>query len=301
MSNRFIRDFELLIQIDSETAIIIKPPLRIAFDGTKSTDKALNELNIQIYNLSRDHRNKIIRDAKDKDPQKNKDKKKLTEAEKKTKKLEEKKDKTAIFKIVLRAGYDHLETIFTGDILEAYTEQSGTDFITHITGQDGLFDFRSAFTSKTVKGDAIDAILHDMTRTLKGKISKRKENVRYKVLVGNSAKLLTEQLFDDEVMFFDNDTLHIIKDGEVVSDIAVDINSETGLLQAPTKADKLISARTLMNPALRVGGLVNLVSIYAPHYNGIYRVETIKFTGDSDGQDWTQEVFLKSGDYKVIK
>lgn len=296
-----MRDFELLVQIDSETAIIIKPPLRIAFDGTKSVDKALNELNIQIYNLSRDHRNKIIRDAADKDPQKNKDKKKLTEAEKKSQKLAESKDKTAIFKIVLRAGYDHLETIFTGDILEAYTERSGADFITHITGQDGLFDFRSAFTSKTVKGDAIDAILHDMPRTAKGKVSKRKENVRHKVLVGNSAKLLSEQLFDNEVMFFDNDTLHIIKDGEVVSDIAVDINSETGLLQAPTKADKLISARTLMNPAVRVGGLVNLTSIYAPHYNGIYRVETIKFTGDSEGTDWNQEVFLKSGDYEVIK
>lgn len=301
MSSRFIRDFELLVQIDSNTAIIIQPPLRIAFDGTKSTDRALNELNIQIYNLSREHRNKIIRDAKDKDPQKNKDRKKLTEAEKKAQKAEEKKDKTAIFKIVLRAGYDHLETIFTGDILEAYTERSGADFITHITGQDGLFDFRSAFTSKTVKGDAVDAILHDMKRTSKGKVSKRKENVRHKVLVGNSAKLISEQLFDDEVMFFDNDTLHILKDGEVVSDIAVDINSETGLLNAPTKADKMISARTLMNPAIRVGGLVNLTSIYAPHYNGVYRVETIKFTGDSDGSDWMQEVFLKSGDFKVIK
>jgi hypothetical protein len=277
-----MRDFELFVQIDSDTGIEITPPLRIAFDGTKSTDRALNDLHNQIYNLSREHRNKIIRYTKDKDPQKNKDKKKLTEAEKKAQKLEEKKDKTAIYKIVFRAGYDHLETIFTGDILEAYTERSGADFITHITGQDGLFDFRSAFTSKTVKGDAVEAIINDMPRTSKGKVSKRKENVRYKVLVGNSAKLITEQLFDDEVMFIDNDTLHVLKDNEIVSDIAVDMNSETGLLQAPTKADKLISAQTLMNPAIRVGGLVNLTSIYAPHYNGVYRVETIKFNGDSE-------------------
>lgn len=301
MYARFIRDYELFLQIDDETGIKITPPLRVAFDCTKSIDIELNELNIQVYNLSREHRNKIVRDAKDKDPQKNKDKKKLTEAEKKAQKLAEKKDKTAIYKIVLRAGFDHLETIFTGDILEAYTERSGADFITYITGQDGLFDFRTAFTSKTVKGDAIDAILTDMTRTAKGKVSKRIDNIRPKVLVGNSAKLISEQLFDDETMFFDNDRLFVIKDNEVVSDIAVNVNSDTGMVGVPSKADELISARTLLNPAIKVGGLVNLTSIFAPHYNGVYRVERIKYNGDSDGADWLQEVFLKAGKFEVVK
>jgi hypothetical protein len=301
MSNRFDRKYELLLQIDDNNAIIITNPLRVAFDGVKSTDKKLNELNIQIYNLNREHRNKIIRDAKDKDPQKDKDKKKLTQAEKDAQKEASQRDDTAIYKIVFRAGYDHLETLFTGDILTAYTERSGADFITNVTGQDGLFDFRSSFTSATVKGDVVDTILGDMKRTKKGKISKRKEAIRPKVLVGNSAQLIQEQLFDDEAMFFDDGTLHILKDNEVVTDIAIDINSETGMLQAPTKADKFISAHTLMNPSVRVGGLVNLTSIYAPHYNGIYRVETIKFNGDSDGNEWKMELLLKAGNYEVIK
>lgn len=300
--NRFGRYYELFLQIDDENAIKIEPPIRVAFDGVKSTDRKLNELNIQIYNLNREHRNKIVRDAKDKDPQKDKDKKKLTQAEKDAQKAAEKKDPSAVYRIVFRCGYDHLETIFTGDILTAYTERSGADFITHVTGQDGLFDFRSAFTSKTVLGDPIEAILSDMKRTKKGKITKqRNESIRPRVLVGNSAKLISEQIFDEDAMFFDDGTLHVLKDNEVVSDIAVDIKSETGLLQAPTKSDKFISAQTLMNPAVRVGGLVNLESIYAPHYNGVYRVETIKFSGDLDGIDWKMELLLKAGDYEVVK
>ena len=216
------------------------------------------------YNLSKDKRKKLIKEDTD----------------------------TKIkMPFLLKAGYNKIETLFKGFILESFSEKSGADIVTTISAMDGLVDAQGSYTSTTVKkGDAINVILKDMPNTTRARISDRPVVNRAKVLVGNSLKLVENNLKDDETYYIDEGKLYIIKQNEVVSDIIPLVNASTGLLNTPTKKKYEVTFNTLLNPSIRIGCQVKLESIYAENLNGTYKVLTITYRGDSNGTDWSQKV-----------
>ena len=263
-NDRFMRDYELIIKTNTGEAIIIRNPIRIQFDIVKSVDAGLNSCRARIYNLSKDKRKKLVKEDTDT-----------------TNKLE----------FLLKAGYNKIETLFKGFVLECFSEKSGADIVTTTVSMDGLVDAQGSYTSTTVKkGDAINVILKDMPNTTRARISERPVVNRAKVLVGNSLKLVENNLKDDETYYIDEGKLYIIKQNEVVSDIIPLVNASTGLLNTPTKKKYEVTFNTLLNPTIRIGCQVKLESIYAENLNGTYKVLTITYRGDSSGTDWSQEV-----------
>ncbi len=263
-NDRFMRDYELIIKTNTGEAIIVRPPIRIQFDAVKSVDAGLNSCRVRIYNLSKDKRKKLVKEDTDT-----------------TNKLE----------FLLKAGYNKIETLFKGFVLECFSEKSGADIVTTAVSMDGLVDAQGSYTSTTVKkGDAINVILKDMPNTTRARISDRPVVNRAKVLVGNSLKLVENNLKDDETYYIDEGKLYIIKQNEVVSDIIPLVNASTGLLNTPTKKKYEVTFNTLLNPSIRIGCQVKLESIYAENLNGTYKVLTITYRGDSSGTDWSQEV-----------
>jgi len=263
-NDRFMRDYELIIKTNTGEAIIVRPPIRIQFDSVKSVDAGLNSCRVRIYNLSKDKRKKLIK---------------------------EDTDATTKMPFLLKAGYNKIETLFKGFILESFSEKSGADIVTTIVAMDGLVDAQGSYTSTTVKkGDAINVILKDMPNTTRARISDRPVVNRAKVLVGNSLKLIENNLKDDETYYIDEGKLYIIKQNEVVSDIIPLVNASTGLLNTPIKKKYEVTFNTLLNPTIRIGCQVKLESIYAENLNGTYKVLTITYRGDSGGTDWSQEV-----------
>jgi len=263
-SSRFGRDYELIITLNTGEAVIIKPNIRIQFDSVKSVDAGLNSCRVRIYNLSKDKRKKLVKDDTD--------------------------TKTKL-EFLLKAGYNKIETLFKGFILECFSEKSGADIVTTAVSMDGLVDAQGSYTSTTVKkGDAINVILKDMPNTTRARISERPVVNRAKVLVGNSLKLVENNLKDDETYYIDEGKLYIIKQNEVVSDIIPLVNASTGLLNTPTKKKYEVTFNTLLNPTIRIGCQVKIESIYAENLNGTYKVLTITYRGDSTGTDWSQEV-----------
>ena len=263
-SQRFGRDYELIVTLNTGEAIAIKPPIRIQFDSVKSVDGGLNSCRVRIYNLSKDKRKKLIK---------------------------EDTDINTKMPFLLKCGYNKIETIFKGFILESFSEKSGADIVTTIVAMDGLVDAQGSYTSQTVKkGDAINVILKDMPNTTRAKISERPVVSRAKVLVGNSLKLVENNLKDDETYFIDEGKLYIIKQNEVISDLVPLVNASTGLLNTPIKKKYEVTFNTLLNPSIKIGGQVKLESIYAENLNGTYKVLTITYRGDSQGTDWSQEV-----------
>jgi len=262
-NSRFVRDFVLDIEVNNK-GLSFRPPLRVQFEATKSIYGQLNKMSVKIYNLNGGNRKQLA-----KDPEQN-----------------------TLIPITLSAGYqDKTEKIFKGTVFEAYSERRGTDFITTIESIDGGYDMYNSFTSQTVigKDNAVKAILSDFTRIKKGKITEQNSLVRPKVLVGNSIKLLEEQLNDDETFYIDDEKLYIIKANEVVSEYIPVINSETGLINQPQRANKIVTFDTMMNPSIKIGGRVDLRSETALHLVGIYKVETIIYAGDNYGSDWRQK------------
>ena len=261
-NQRFNRDYELIITLNTGEAIIIKPQIRVQFDIVKSVDGGLNSCRIRIYNLSSDKRKKLIK---------------------------EDTNQSIKMPFLLKAGYNKIETLFKGFVLESFSEKSGGDIVTTIVAMDGLVDAQGSYTSQTVKkGDAINVILRDMPNTTRAKISERPVVQRAKVLVGNSLKLVENNLKDDETYFIDEGKLYIVKENEVISDLVPLVNAETGLLLTPTKKKYEVTFNTLLNPAIKIAGQVKLESLYAPNLNGTYKVLTITYRGDSHGTDWSQ-------------
>lgn len=271
---RYNRDYELTIQTELERAIVVRPPFNIIFSADKSVDKSLNKMNIKIYGLSESNQMAIIKNA------------------------DEKKN----YEVALKVGYQNsIETIFRGYVNIGERSREGANLPITLECIDGGFDARFSFTSKTVKGkSAIDAILEDMPNTRKGKITELQSLLRPRVLVGNSWKLIKENV-NDEQYFIDNGQLNIIKENEVVSDIVPVVQASTGLISTPSREDENITFKTMMNPALKVGGLCELNSATAPALNGIYKINVIGYDGDYEGSQWTQTVTCKlTKDFKAI-
>ena len=297
MYDRFGRNYSLEIITLNNQKITIQPELRITFDVTKSVKGSLNNGTIQIYNLSQANRNLIIKDED------------IAEEDKEKKAKENKKADDGArtlpadyMQFELKAGYSKIETIFKGAISKASSKKQGAEFVTTIEAYDGLYDMQNSYTSKVVKGNISEQVIKDMPTIKKGKITEQNPLLRPRVLVGNSFKILEENLALNETYYVDDGVIHIIKEKEVTSGYIPLVNSETGLLNTPEKLQKEIKFETMMNPLLRIGGLMQLESLYDKRFNGIYKINTIHYTGDYSGSDWKQEILcIACNDYKVVK
>lgn len=269
---RFNRDYELKVQILGGE-VTVRPPIRISFQGDKSISGGLNQIQIKIYNLEERKRLSLVKDAE---------------------------DPSVRIPFQLKVGYENrTEIIFKGTVHSGSNARNGADMITTIEGLDGGFDFLNSFTTRTVEGGkvAVDAALRDMTNTTVGRITQRPVLTRPKVLVGNSAKLISDMVAPDETWFIDDEQLFIMKDNEVLSRFIPVVSAETGLLNTPEREQKKVTFKTLMNPSVKIGRRVNLQSKTAPHLNGVYRIETISLQGDNFGDEWSQTCtgFLAAG------
>lgn len=282
MVDRFLRDYRLTIGIGSQ-AVTILPPFRIRFSVDKSDKADLNKAAIKIDGLNEDKRRRLVRDPDEK-PEKDKDgKDKPTSNQNK-----------GYFPVLLEIGYEgRLETIFRGSIDEAGSvRENDGQFVTTISAMDGGEDFLRGFvaTSVTSKAAAVDAVLGTMPNTKKGKIGAQADISRPKVLVGNSMQTIQDMLDPDQRWFIDDERLNILGGNEVVSGYIPVVSAETGLINTPEADKKEVTINTFLNPSIKVGGLYQLISVTAPHRNGIYKCSLITYSGDFDGSDWYQRV-----------
>lgn len=278
-NTRFNRKYKLFIRFSATDVVEILPPLRIAFEAKKTIVSDVNELKLQIYNLTQDKRNKLI-----------KDKAQVANQEK-------------YLQVILQVGYKDLVDVFIGNVYEASSTKKGADFITTLTCKDGGFDFRNSFTAKSItkKISVVDELLKDMPNTKKGKVTEQDARIRPKILIGNTSNLIQENLSENETFFIDNEKLNIIKEDELIEEFAVLVSEKTGLLHSPDKSENFVIVDTLMNPQIKCGGQVQLVSSISDLDN-LYRVDTIEFKGDYRGSDWMQTLYLRrSTNFKVVK
>lgn len=279
MTDRFLRDYILTIGLGAQ-AVIIRPPFRIVFSADK-TDKAdLNKMTLKIDGLNEDKRRRLVRDADEKEA-KDKDGDKSTTP-----------SNSGYFPIELKIGYQgRVETIFRGSVDEGGSVREGAQFVTTLNCLDGGHDFLKGFisTSVTSKTAAIDAVLGTMPNTKKGKIGAQKDITRPKILVGNSMATIQDMLDPDQRWFIDDERLNILGGDEVVSGYTPVVSAETGL-KVVDSDKKVVTMTTWLNPSIKVGGLLQLISTVSPHLNGIYKVSMISYSGDYDGSSWDQKI-----------
>lgn len=259
---RYIRDYILIIGA-RVGRVRITSPFRISFSATKSISGQLNKVNIELYNISPEVRQSIVKDA----------------------------EETKLMPLSLFVGYeDRMELAFSGTIHKCSNLRSDVDIITSIECLDGGFDYLNSYTSKTVVGsdNVIDAILEDMPNTERGKITPRPALTRPRVLVGSSVNLIDDMIGEDESWYIENGTLNIIKDDEVTSSYIHKVSAKTGLILTPEREFSIVTFTMLIDPTIKIGHLIKLESTTAPYLNGIYRLQDVNYSGDNYGQDWLQ-------------
>lgn len=274
--SRFDRDFKLTVQVSAGRTVEIAPPLRVSFSANKSVSGGLNKLTLNIFNLQESNRLALVKDA----------------------------EQNTQIPLSFSVGYNsELKLLFKGTVHRGSNSREGTDLVTELECLDGGFDLLTSFTSQTVKGKArsVDSILADMPNTGKGKLTNQQELIRPKVLVGASSKLIDELIGDGETWYIDDEKLYIIKDDEVVSSYIPVVSAVTGLLNTPTREQSKVTFDTLMNPTLKIAGLCQLRSTTAPHLDGVYKIESIGYTGDNYGAKWSQSVTgILASNYTVL-
>lgn len=261
---RFNRNYELRVD-DGKNFTIIKPPLKIAFEATKSIAGGLNTLNLQIYNLTTANSQKFC-----KDPEQRK-----------------------LLRVTLKVGYqDNLEVIFIGDVNRGFAGRQGADIVNSMQIFDGGQGSFYGFVSKTVKTreEVTKTLIAQMPTVERGTITKQSEYIRPRVLVGNCSKIFKNQLDSGYSYFIDDNKVYILKGNEYLANYISVVSAETGLVNTPERENSLVSFETMLNPSIKIGGLVDLKSTTAGYLNGIYRVQQIVTKGDNYGQDWKQRI-----------
>jgi len=265
--SRFNRDYELVVQVSPTKAVTITPPFRMSFDVSKSTAGGLNTATISIEGMGKDTRAALAKDNED--------------------------NTRGPIGVNLSVGYaGNLRRVFTGQLQRGSSEREGPQMVTTLDVIDGGFDHLTAFTSRTVRGgaDPVAAILQDMPNTTRGRVAPRPQLSRPTVLLGASSRLLSEQSGAGESCYIDEGQLYILGASDVVGVSVPVVDADTGLLNTPSREQSRIEFSTLFNPLLRLGGRFEMRSANAPHLNGVYKIDSMGYSGDTRGADWLQTV-----------
>ena len=271
---QFGRQWQLDVISDSETLSINN--LRVAFDIDKTINEKPNPATFRVWNLNRTHINQLLSQE--------------------------------FKKLVLSVGYKELRTIYAGDITKVRIIRDGVDFILTIECADGYKAYTQARAETTLKAGASDEqIINEIQKTMQGvKVGaidtpNQRKLPRGRVLCGDSREILNRVARNNQADWSiqDGNLIFLPKD-KVLNDEAVLLSQETGMIGAPEQTDDGLELSCLLNPALQIGGLVEVQSIIE-HFNGEYKIIKLAHSGDGLGGDWLSKMTVVGGKFQKVE
>lgn len=270
---QFGRQWKLDISNDSETVSIEQ--LRVAFEIDKTINEKPNPAKIQVWNLNRNHINKLL--------------------------SQEYK------KAALSVGYNELRQIYSGDITKVRIQREVLDFILTLECSDGHVAYTQSRAKTTLKAGATDKqIVEEIQKTMPKvqagaiDIPNKRQLPRGRVLNGDSREVLNRVARNNNADWSIQDgSLVFLPKDKVLSDDAVLISQETGMINAPEQTDDGLEITCLLNPALQIGGLIKLESIIE-YFNGEYKIVKLAHSGDGIGGDWHSKMTVVGGKFQKV-
>jgi len=275
---KFIRDYELRIKSPAGVALQINPPVSCTFDIDRAVMSSVNKGTITLTNLAPDTRNAIYKD---------------------------KYSTSEYWQIIFMVGYgNELYEIFRGNIQEAYSYKSGTEWFTYIDCYDGSYAVQNGFISETIGSgvslkDAIGRVIHTMPEILPGVLgtpATTKTAPRGEVILGSSWEEL--QRITGGQAYIDGGYVNVMaKDDAISSDVFV-LDSDM-IKETPKRREQFLEVTTsVMCPEIRVGYICELKSLFT-RYNGQYKTYGVKHSGTISGAqcgDATSMISLYKGE-----
>jgi len=291
---KFGRIYDLRITTKGGDNITVQLPFAIDIDITKSALPTANCLQIKIYNLPRNIRDRLRFDISA---------------------ISDRQE------LALKAGYQSLHKnlndlpmIFMGSIKYAFSERVGTDWVTTIECYDGGFAIANSEINDSFKAGenyrySMDKVFSKLEGIRKGRISKKLIPEGDKVLRDQSVKSKVFDLLNQNLgtkWFIDNEIVNALDDDEALDGIFKYVNVDTGLIGTPVRSETLIDFSMIFEPRLLLGQLINLKSITDPAFNGTYKLISIKHRGTISNAKAGQlittcRVFKGTGKLEVVK
>lgn len=240
--------------------------LKIAFSISKDISSTQNDATIEIWNLAEGHRNAI------------------------GKELDE---------ITLEAGYQppdgggNVGVIFKGQMRDVEHRRDGNDIVTKLTCGEGDKAFRRATISKTFKkGTKVSEVVEDIYTQLEKegitrgemKFPEKDREFKRPYSMCGSCKREIDRLGRSEGFYWSvqNGTFELVpSDGFLNGEVV--LSPDTGLIDTPTITDNGVKVACLLNPEIRVGRRIKVVSqvLEMNAEDGAYRVSQLTLNGDN--------------------
>ena len=204
-------------------------------------------------------------------------------------------------------GYKELRQIYSGDITKVRIQRDGLDFVLTLECSDGHVAYTQSRAKTTLKAGATDKqIVEEIQKTMPKvqagaiDIPNKRQLPRGRVLNGDSREVLNRVARNNNADWSIQDgSLVFLPKDKVLSDEAVLISQDTGMINAPEQTDDGLEITCLLNPALQIGGLIKLESIIE-YFNGEYKVVKLAHSGDGIGGDWHSKMTVVGGKFQKV-
>ncbi len=210
--------------------------------------------------------------------------------------------------IVLMAGYENATgLLFKGDLAEAFSGREGPNWVTTIRSGDGLVALQTARINKTFKaGTPLVDVLKELAKSLGiscgdalSLLDKHKRLIANptiplgKAMYGNSFCELEKALASVGLTASVQDSaLQIINSQMALEGTAVVLSASTGLIGSPEMSNSgVLRCRSLLQHDIFPGRKIQVKAQEIKET--LFRVERVKFIGETAGQDWYVDIEAK--------
>jgi hypothetical protein len=270
-------------QVSSEDVTVAECPLTVKFDISKSLDREPNKASIQLCNLSPSRRNEL--------------------------------EQADASQVQIVAGYRESaqhDTIFTGDARDIYSQREEANIWTHIESEDGGTAYRTATITATFdEGVSLATVIRGCVRALgigEGNLTAVATAAQLDAggaifpdglaLEGPAWRALDMICRSSSLRWsVQNGVLQLRRAARPAHTRAVLLNPSSGLIGSPTRSSRdprtgkiTVEARSLIMPGLYPGRVVVLDT---DTIEGNWLCQSVRYTGDSTGNEWYAELTLK--------
>jgi hypothetical protein len=254
------------VALTHDGASTIVRDLRVAFNVIQTLDPEPNEANVEIYGMSEASRVALPEDG---------------------------------VRLTLDVGYgDDLARLFAGDVIFSSTRFEAPEVVTEIQVQDGVRGRRAKIAKTLRRGAparrALQELLAAMGITAPADVLARPELARPYLagmtLTGDAGDQVTKLMRRVGLEWTVVDGELLVLSSTETRGEAVVISQDTGMIGSPSVGPpdkkggpKVISAKTLVDPRVRPGGLV---MIRSRTVEGLHKVVRCEHAGDTHADPW---------------
>lgn len=278
-----IQLFDRRYRIVIDDIEITDPTLSVVFNVVRTLKPEPNTCVLDVYNMAPERRNALAMLAG---------------------------DFNVDIPVSVSLGYKEgtLNQVFLGPIRRVYSLREGASVITRFESGDGEKAATKARVQKTIpKGAPVSQAIQAVADALiaegvdPGNLDEKISAIRLNgnttfpsgtVLSGSAWRTMTSLLESSGLSWSIQDgALQILERDQALGGTAIVLSPDSGLIGSPSIDNEgVVSCEALIVPDLYPGRLVELDSEFI---SGLFRVETVQYSGESAGNSWTASIEAK--------